>query len=90
MHDRIDIHFFLDTFFATRMSTNSTIGNTCCQIFVKDKSFLHEETLKKRSYLIYALKSFAKEVGILEATIAYGTPEENSTEIKKFYIHIGT
>ena len=57
-HDWLDTHFFMDEFFATKKSVKSTRDNKCCQLFVTDKSFVHVETLRKRSYLICALKVF--------------------------------
>ena len=58
--------------------------------FVSDKSFIHAEPLRKRSDLICALNSFAKEVGVPETIIADGAPEENSAEVKKFCSQVGT
>ena len=83
-------HLFIYTFFATKKSTKSTRGNTCCQIFVTDKSLVHVEPLRKRSDLIRALKSFAKEIGVPEATIVDGALEDNSSEVKKFCDQVGT
>ena len=69
-------YFFIGTFFATRKSTKSSRGNAHCQLFVTDKSFIHEEQLRKISNLVFALKSFEKEVGVLKAIIADGLPEK--------------
>ena len=56
--------------------------------FLTDKSFVRAELLRKRSDLIYALNSFAKEFGVPEAIIMEGVPEEDSTEVKKFYSQV--
>ena len=73
----------MDAFFATKKATKSTRGNTCCQLFVTDKSFVHIEPLRKRSNLTYALNSFEKDVRVPEALIVDCAPEENSAEVKK-------
>ena len=54
------------------------------------KSFVRAEQLSKISDLTCALKSFAKKVGVPEAIIVDGTPEDNSAEVKKFYNQSGT
>ena len=65
----------MDTFFSTKKATKSTRGNTCCQLFVIDNSFVRVEPLRKRSDLIYLLKSLAREIGVPEALIVDGAPE---------------
>ena len=37
----IEDHFFMDTLFATKKGGKSSRGNTCCQLFITDKGFLH-------------------------------------------------
>ena len=88
--NRLNTHFFIDKFVATKKSTKTTRVSTCYQFFVADKSFVHMEPLRKRSDLIYALQSFAKKIGAPEALIVDGSPEENSAEAKKFYNQVGT
>ena len=83
-YNRLNIHFFIDTLFATKKSTESTRGNAYCQLFIACKSFVHTEPLRKRSDLIHALKSFAKEIGVPEALIVDSVLEENISEEKKF------
>ena len=43
---RIDTHFFIDTFFATKKAKKSSRGNACCQLFVADKVILKRRCLK--------------------------------------------
>ena len=43
--------------------------------------FVHVEPLRKKSDLVYALKSFEKEIGVPEALILDVAPEENSPEV---------
>ena len=43
---RIEDHFFMDTLFATKKGGKSSRGNTCCQLFVTDKGFLHVVPMK--------------------------------------------
>ena len=83
--DSADTHFFMEVLFVTKKSLKSNMFNTFCQFFVKNKFFIHEEPLRKKSYLICALKSFSKEVRVPEEIIADGSSEENSTEVKKFF-----
>ena len=43
---RIEDHFFMDTLFATKKGSKSSHGNTCCQLFITDKGFLHVVPMK--------------------------------------------
>ena len=89
-YKRLNTHFFMDTFFATKTATKSTRGNTCCQIFVTDKGCTHVEPMRCRSDILCALKSFAKEIGVPEAFIVDAAKEQNSLKVKKFLNDIGT
>lgn len=59
---RINTHFFMDTFFATKKA-NKTHGNTCCQLFVSDKSFVYVVPMRTRQDVPKAVRAFAKAIG---------------------------
>ena len=80
----------MDTFFATKTVTKSIRGNTCCQIFATDKGFTYVEPMWRWSDMLFVLKSFAKEVGILEAFIVDTAKEQNLIKVKKFLNDVGT
>ena len=84
-HNQLNNHFFMDAFFVTKKATKSTRGNTCCQLFVIDESFVHVEPLWKRNDLMHALSIFTKDIGVPEVLIVDGKPEENSAETKTFF-----
>eukprot|EP00957_Ditylum_brightwellii_P114014 8693460-Ditylum_brightwellii.AAC.1 len=52
--------FFMDTFFAIKKAGKSSQGNSCCQLFVTDKGFVHAIPMKTRLDVMLAVKEFAK------------------------------
>ena len=56
-YNRLDTHFFMDTFYATKKKgLKSTRGNTCCQLFVTDKGYIYVVPMRKESEVLLALK----------------------------------
>lgn len=89
-YKRIKEYFFMDTFFATKKGGKSSRGNTCCQLFVTDKGFIHVVPMKRKSQVLQAVKMFAKEIGAPDALIADMSGEQMSNDLKKFCNDIGT
>ena len=86
----IEDHFFMDTLFATKKGGKSSRGNTCCQLFVTDKGFLHVVPMKRKSEVYMAVKMFAKEIGAPKAIVCDMAKEQTSAELKGFLNDIGT
>ena len=80
----------MDTFFATKKGGKSSRGNTCCQLFVTDKGFVHLVPMRKKSDVLNALKQFAKEIGAPEAIVCDAAGKQTSIELKRFLTSIGT
>ena len=89
-YDRIDEMFYTDTFFSTKKAKKSSRGNTCCQIFVIDKGFLHVMPMKSKGLVPQALKQFTKEIGSTEAFVLDSSGEQTSQEAKQFCNNIRT
>lgn len=89
-YKRIREHFFMDTFFAKKTGGKSSRGNTCAQLFVTDKGFVHIIPLTSKSDVPKALKMFAKEIGAPDAIICDASGEQSSKEVKDFCHLIGT
>ena len=68
----------------------SSCGNTCCQLFITDKGFLHVVPMKRKSEVFIAVKIFAKEIGALNAIVCDMAKEQMSAELKGFLNDIGT
>ena len=83
---RIQEHFFVDTFFATRKVEKSLRGNRCCQTFVTDKGFVYVVPTKSKNKYdnLSALKQFKKEMGPPEALTCNGSGEQTAIEVKKY------
>ena len=79
----------MDTFLATKKGGVSSRGNTCCQLFVSDKTFLFAVPMKARREVLQAIKLFAKEVGPLNFIICDPIKEQKSTKLKAFLNEIG-
>ena len=86
---QINDYFFLDTFFVTSKA-KSTRGNTCMQIFVSDKGFVHVVPMRSKGDFLKALKSFAKEIGVPEALIVDPSGEQTSNNVKQFCHQVST
>ncbi len=86
---RIDEHFFMDTFFATRKSGKSSRGHTCCQLFVADKGFVYVVPMKSKAEESQAAKQFAKEIGAPDAITCDVAGKQTSHSLKKFCNEIG-
>ena len=90
-YKRLDECFFIDTFCAKKSkSLESLHQNTCCQLFVTDKSYVFVCPLEKESDVLLSFKLFAKDVGVPEALVTDCAKAETSAEVKKFCINIGT
>ena len=87
---RINQHFFMDTFFATKKIGKSTRGNTCCQLFVTDKGFVYVIPMRFKRDLPAAIRAFAKAVGAPDTIICDHAKEQVSKEVKGFLNKIGT
>ena len=87
---RLEQHFFMDTFFATKKGGKSTRGNTCCQLFVTDKGFVYVIPMRTKSEVPAAIRAFAKAVGAPEAIVCDASGEQTSREVKQFLNRIGT
>jgi hypothetical protein len=81
-YKRINSHFFTDTFFVTKKA-KSQRGNSCMQLFVSDKGFVYVVPMKSKSEFPFALKQFAKEIGVPLALISDPSGEQTSKEVKK-------
>jgi hypothetical protein len=82
-YKRISTHFFTDTFFVTKKA-RSTRGHNCIQLFVSDKGFVYVVPMKSKGEFPYALKMFAKEIGVPPALIMDPAGEQTSNKVKKF------
>ena len=82
--------FFMDTFFATKKSGQSSRGHTCCQLFVTDKRFISVVPIKRKSEVLLAIKKFSKEIGAPDSFVADMSGDQMSSEVKKFCNDIGT
>ena len=89
-YHRIEDHFFMDTLFATKKGGKSSCGNTCCQLFVTDKGFLHVVPMKRKSEVLMAVKMFAEEIGAPNAIVCNMAKEQTSAELKGFLNDIVT
>ena len=87
---RINQHFFMDTFFATKKTKNSSRGNTCMQLFVTDKGFVYVVPMKSKGDVPAALKMFAKEIGAPDAIVCDASGEQTSHTVRKFLNQMGT
>jgi hypothetical protein len=91
-YKRINEHFFMGTFFATKKAKKSSRGHTCCQLFGSDKGFVFIVPMKTKntSDIFQAVKEFAKEIGAPEAVICDAAGEQKSHDVRKFLEGIGT
>ena len=89
-YKRIKEYFFMDTFMASSKGGKSSRGNTCVQLFVTDKGFIHVIPMKSRSEVLQAVKQFAKEIGAPDALICDPSGEQSSHELRRFLNDIGT
>jgi hypothetical protein len=80
-YKRINSHFFTDTFFVTKKA-KSQRGNNCMQLFVSDKGFVYVVPMKTKSDFPFALKQFAKEIGVPIALISDPAGEQTSNAVK--------
>eukprot|EP00957_Ditylum_brightwellii_P056804 4305211-Ditylum_brightwellii.AAC.1 len=72
----------MDTFFATKKAGKLSRGNSCCQLFVADKVFIHAIPMKTRSDVMQAVNEFAKVVGAPGAIICNAAREQKSESLK--------
>ena len=55
--------------FASKKFGKTLCGNTCMQLFVTDKGFVHVVPMSSKSEVPLALKEYSKKVGIPDTTI---------------------
>eukprot|EP00957_Ditylum_brightwellii_P109159 8327111-Ditylum_brightwellii.AAC.1 len=72
----------MDTFFATKKAGKSSQGNSCCQLFVTDKGFVHAIPMNTRSDVMQAVKEFAKVVGAPDVIICDAAREQKLENLK--------
>jgi hypothetical protein len=89
-YKRIKDYFYMDTFFATKKGGKSSRGNTCCQLFVTDKSVVFVVSMKRKGEALLAIKQFAKEIGAPDAFVADMSGQQMSKEVKAFCNEIGS
>ena len=89
-YKHISEYFFMDTFLATKKGGKSSRVNTCCQLFVSDKSYLFAVPMNARREVFSAVKRFAKEVGAPDALICDPIAEHKSNQLKAFLNEICT
>jgi hypothetical protein len=88
---RINEHFFMDTFFATKKSRKSSRGHTCMQLFVTNKGFVYVVPMTTKGEVTKSIKLFAKEIGAPDgAIICVAAREQISKEIRSFCTKMGT
>jgi hypothetical protein len=85
---RLKSKFFSDTMFS---KTKSLTLDTCAQVFVNDLDFTKFYPMRLRSDASDQLRTFVKEVGIMDSLITDGAPEllngKWKTAVKEFHIH---
>ena len=89
-YKRLNLYYFMDTFFATSKGGRSSRGHTCVQLFVTDKGYIYVIPMKKKSDVLQAVKQFAKEVGAPTAIICDAAREQTSSALKQFCNGMGT
>jgi hypothetical protein len=89
-YKRINVYFFMDTFFATSKAGKSSRRHTCVQLFVTDKGFVYVIPLKRKKEVMQAVKQFAKEIGAPDAIICDAAGEQTSQELRQFCNDMGT
>ena len=85
---RIKSTFFTDTMFANKYK--SLRQNTCCQIFVSDKSYIAVYPMRSQEEFGTALHWFCKQIGVPETIIADAHKSQTSYKIKRFCHQVGT
>ena len=86
---RIPSTFFTDTMFA-QPGAKSTRGNSCCQVFVSDRSFVALYPMKSQTQFQDALHWFCKQVGVPQTLVVDGHKSQTSNQVKRFCDQIGT
>jgi hypothetical protein len=89
-YKRIRDYFYMDTFFATKKGGKSSMGHSCCQLFVTDKGFVYVVPMKRRGKVLLAMKQFANEIGAPDAFVADMSGEQMSKEVVVFSNEIGS
>ena len=77
-YKQINHYFFADTFIFTKKTKCWICGNTCMQIFVRDKGFIFMIAMKSKKEFPKALRRFAKEVGVPPELICDASGEQTS------------
>ena len=85
---RLKSIFFTDTLMATKFK--SLRQNTCCQVFVSDRSFIAVYPMRSQSEFGTALHWFCKQVGVPSTLVADKHRSQTSYTIKRFCDQIGT
>ena len=83
-------YFFMDTMFATKKSGKTLRGNTCLQLFVTDKGFVHVVPMKTKGEVHLAMKEFFKRIGVPDAIVCDPAKEQILGDTKKLAREAGT
>ena len=86
----INEYFFVDTLFDTKRSGKPSRSNTCCQLFVTDKVYIHVVPMKSNIEVIQAVNKFSKYIGAPDAIICDMDDEQTLKLLKKFCNDLGT
>ena len=89
-YKRIQTHFFMDTFFASKKAGASSRGNTCMQLFVTDKGYVYVVAMKRKGDVHHAMKEFFKCIGIPDAIVCDGAREQVRGKSKEVCDRVGT
>ena len=82
--DSIPIHII------QRNKLTSTRGNSCCQVFVSDRSFVALYPMKSQTQFQDALHWFCKQVGVPQTLVVDSHKSQTSNQVKRFCDQIGT
>ena len=85
---RLKSTFFTDTMFANKYK--SLRQNTCCQVFVSDKSYIAVYPMKSQEEFSTALHWFCKQIGVPKTLAADAHKSQTSHKIKFFCDQVGT
>ena len=83
-------YFYMDTMFASKKFGKTLQGNTCMQLFVTDKGFVHVIPMKSKKEVPLALKEFFKKVGVPDAVICDEAKEQIMGDSRKIMREAGT
>ena len=85
---RLKSTFFTDSMFANKYK--SLRQNTCCQVFVSDRSYIAVYPMRSQEEFSTALHWFCKQVGVPSTLVADAHKAQTSYKIKRFCDQVGT